>query len=158
MFAGEPLCAELIGHGRHYVFQIKADQKHFLEKMELVFAGRLQCKVDQAHTRRLQWIVRAHWGMGNQLHHPKDRTWLEERVVDLRDFPDIRRLAQLEETIAADDDPGDPGQFVDIVQQFVFFEEKVQKPFGAEKIIFPKPSFLDVSGKSKFQISKKLSK
>jgi len=41
--------------------------------------------------------------------HEEWRTWLEERVVDLRDFPDIRRLAQLEETIAADDDPGDPG-------------------------------------------------
>lgn len=48
MFAGEPLCAELIGHGRHYVFQIKADQKHLLEKMELVFAGQLQREVDQA--------------------------------------------------------------------------------------------------------------
>ena len=79
MFAGEPLCAELIGHGRHYVFQIKADQKHLLEKMELVFAGRLQRKVDQADTQRLQRIVRAHWGMENQLHHPKDRTWLRDR-------------------------------------------------------------------------------
>ena len=34
---------------------------------------------DQANTRRLQRIVRAHWGMENQLHHPKDRTWLEDR-------------------------------------------------------------------------------
>lgn len=48
MFAGRPLCAELIEHGRHYVFQIKADQKDLLEKMGLVFAGRLQRAVDPA--------------------------------------------------------------------------------------------------------------
>lgn len=41
LFAGEPLCSSLIGHGRHYVFQIKADQRHLHEKMELVFAARL---------------------------------------------------------------------------------------------------------------------
>lgn len=34
---------------------------------------------DQADTRRLQRMVRAHWGIENQLHHPKDRTWLEDR-------------------------------------------------------------------------------
>ena len=33
---------------------------------------------------------------------------------------------------ALDDDPGDPGQFVDIVQQFVLFEEKVlEEELGA---------------------------
>jgi len=48
MFSGEPLCAELIAHGRHYVFQVKADQKHLLEKMELIFAGKLQRPVNQA--------------------------------------------------------------------------------------------------------------
>ena len=48
MFTGEPLCAELIAHGRHYVFQVKADQKHLLEKMELLFAGKLQRRVQQA--------------------------------------------------------------------------------------------------------------
>jgi hypothetical protein len=47
MFAGEPLCSQLIERGRHYVFQIKADQKHLLEKMELVFAGKLNRQVDQ---------------------------------------------------------------------------------------------------------------
>ena len=47
MFAGAPLCSELIENGRHYVFQIKADQKSLLEKMERVFAGRLQREVDQ---------------------------------------------------------------------------------------------------------------
>lgn len=48
MFAGRPLCAELIEHGRHYVFQIKADQPDLLEKMRLVFAGKLQRKVAPA--------------------------------------------------------------------------------------------------------------
>lgn len=38
MFAGNPLCSEIIKHGRHYLFQIKEDQKHLHEKMELVFA------------------------------------------------------------------------------------------------------------------------
>lgn len=41
MFAGAPLCSDLIGHGRHYVFQIKADQKNLYEKMEIVFAAKL---------------------------------------------------------------------------------------------------------------------
>lgn len=38
MFAGNPLCSEIITHGRHYLFQIKEDQKHLHEKMELIFA------------------------------------------------------------------------------------------------------------------------
>ena len=41
MFAGAPLCSDLIEHGRHYVFQIKADQKNLYEKMEIVFAAKL---------------------------------------------------------------------------------------------------------------------
>ena len=41
MFAGAPLCADLIENGRHYVFQIKADQKHLYEKLDLVFAAKL---------------------------------------------------------------------------------------------------------------------
>jgi hypothetical protein len=41
MFAGAPLCGDLLERGRHYFFQIKADQKNLLEKMELVFAGKL---------------------------------------------------------------------------------------------------------------------
>lgn len=41
MFAGAPLCSDLIEHGRHYVFQIKGDQKNLYEKMELVFAAQL---------------------------------------------------------------------------------------------------------------------
>ena len=48
MFTGEPLCAELIERGRHYVFQVKADQKNLPEKMELIFAGKLQRPVEQA--------------------------------------------------------------------------------------------------------------
>jgi len=48
MFTGEPLCADLIERGRHYVFQVKADQKHLLEKMELLFAGKLHRAVDPA--------------------------------------------------------------------------------------------------------------
>jgi hypothetical protein len=41
MFAGAPLCSDLIGHGRHYMFQVKADQRQLLEKLELVFAAPL---------------------------------------------------------------------------------------------------------------------
>jgi predicted transposase YbfD/YdcC len=41
MFAGAPLCSDLIERGRHYVFQVKADQKHLYEKLELVFAPQL---------------------------------------------------------------------------------------------------------------------
>ena len=47
MFAGAPLCSDLIENGRHYVFQIKADQKNLLEKMERVFAGKLQRETEQ---------------------------------------------------------------------------------------------------------------
>ncbi len=48
MFAGEPLCELLIENGRHYLFQIKADQKHLLEKMELIFAPHLHRPLSQA--------------------------------------------------------------------------------------------------------------
>ena len=41
MFAEAPLCADLIENGRHYVFQVKADQKHLYEKLDLVFAAQL---------------------------------------------------------------------------------------------------------------------
>jgi hypothetical protein len=41
MFAGAPLCELLIENGRHYLFQIKADQPDLLEKMGLVFAPQL---------------------------------------------------------------------------------------------------------------------
>ena len=41
MFAGNPLCSEIIEHGRHYLFQIKEDQKHLHEKMDLVFSRHL---------------------------------------------------------------------------------------------------------------------
>jgi hypothetical protein len=41
MFAGAPLCELLIENGRHYLFQIKADQPEALEKMRLVFAPHL---------------------------------------------------------------------------------------------------------------------
>lgn len=41
MFAGAPLCAALIEQGRHYVFQVKADQPHLHEKLGLLFAPRL---------------------------------------------------------------------------------------------------------------------
>ena len=34
---------------------------------------------DQAGPRRPRRIVRGHWGIENKLHHPKDRTWLEDR-------------------------------------------------------------------------------
>jgi hypothetical protein len=45
LFAGAPLCADLIERGRHYVFQVKADQKHLYEKLELVFAPQLAREV-----------------------------------------------------------------------------------------------------------------
>jgi hypothetical protein len=48
MFAGEPLCSALIRRGRHYVFQIKADQKSLYEKLELIFAGRVRGAVKPA--------------------------------------------------------------------------------------------------------------
>lgn len=34
---------------------------------------------DQADPQRLSRIIRGHWSVENQLHHPKDRTWLEDR-------------------------------------------------------------------------------
>jgi len=49
MFAGNPLCSQIIEHGRHYLFQIKVDQKHLHEKMELVFARHLNRPPDPAH-------------------------------------------------------------------------------------------------------------
>lgn len=41
MFAGAPLCSQLIQRGRHYLFQIKADQKNLYEKMQLIFSADL---------------------------------------------------------------------------------------------------------------------
>jgi hypothetical protein len=41
MFAGEPLCELLIENGRHYLFQVKADQPTLLEKLGLLFAPQL---------------------------------------------------------------------------------------------------------------------
>jgi hypothetical protein len=40
MFTGAPLCSDLIENGKHYLFQVKADQPQLLEKMELLFAPR----------------------------------------------------------------------------------------------------------------------
>lgn len=34
---------------------------------------------DQADAQRLRRMIRGHWSIENQLHHPKDRTWLEDR-------------------------------------------------------------------------------
>ena len=34
---------------------------------------------DHASPDRLGALVREHWGIENRLHHPKDRTWLEDR-------------------------------------------------------------------------------
>lgn len=48
MFAGNSLCSEIIVHGRHYLFQIKGDQKHLHEKMELVFARHLSRAPDES--------------------------------------------------------------------------------------------------------------
>lgn len=47
MFAGAPLCSSLIERGRHYVFQVKSDQPHLHEKMELLFAAKLNAKPDE---------------------------------------------------------------------------------------------------------------
>ena len=41
MFAGNPLCSELIANGRHYLFQIKADQRDLRERLEIVFSRHL---------------------------------------------------------------------------------------------------------------------
>jgi len=32
-----------------------------------------------ANGERLLRLIRSHWSVENQLHHPKDRTWLEDR-------------------------------------------------------------------------------
>jgi len=48
LFAGNPLCSEIIAHGRHYIFQIKGDQKNLREKMELVFAPHLHREPDRS--------------------------------------------------------------------------------------------------------------
>lgn len=32
-----------------------------------------------ANRNRLLRLIRSHWSVENQLHHPKDRTWLEDR-------------------------------------------------------------------------------
>jgi len=41
LFAGRPLCEQIIAHGRHYLFQIKGDQPQVLAKMRLVFSPQL---------------------------------------------------------------------------------------------------------------------
>lgn len=41
MFSGAPLCELFIENGKHYLFQVKADQPDLLEKMELVFSPHL---------------------------------------------------------------------------------------------------------------------
>ena len=33
----------------------------------------------RASLERLRAMIREHWGIENRLHHPKDRTWLEDR-------------------------------------------------------------------------------
>lgn len=48
LFAGAPLCSEIIERGRHYLFQIKADQPQLLEKLELIFAAKLARQVEEA--------------------------------------------------------------------------------------------------------------
>lgn len=48
MFAGAPLCSALIENGRHYVFQVKADQRHLHEKLGLLFAPQLNRPADPA--------------------------------------------------------------------------------------------------------------
>jgi len=48
MFAGNPLCSEIIQHGRHYLFQIRGNQGHLHEKLELVFARYLNRAPDPA--------------------------------------------------------------------------------------------------------------
>lgn len=41
LFAGAPLCSQIIERGRHYLFQVKGDQPHLFEKLDLVFAAKL---------------------------------------------------------------------------------------------------------------------
>jgi hypothetical protein len=33
----------------------------------------------RANEQALRALIREHWGIENRLHHPKDRTWLEDR-------------------------------------------------------------------------------
>ena len=47
MFSGDPLCSEIIQHGRHYLFQVKGNQGHLREKLELVFARHLNREPDE---------------------------------------------------------------------------------------------------------------
>lgn len=49
LFAGNPLCSEIIRHGRHYLFQVKGSQHQLHEKLELVFARCLNREPDSAH-------------------------------------------------------------------------------------------------------------
>jgi hypothetical protein len=48
LFAGNPLCSEIIQRGRHYLFQVKGDQRQLHEKLELVFARHLNREPDPA--------------------------------------------------------------------------------------------------------------
>lgn len=48
MFAGVPLCELVIQNGRHYLFQIKADQPELLEKLALVFSPHLHRPMEPA--------------------------------------------------------------------------------------------------------------
>lgn len=48
LFAGNPLCSEIIQHGRHYLFQIKGDQRTLHEKTDLIFARHLNRAPDPA--------------------------------------------------------------------------------------------------------------
>lgn len=48
LFAGNPLCSEIIQHGRHYLFQVRGNQGHLHEKLELVFARYLDREPDNA--------------------------------------------------------------------------------------------------------------
>ena len=48
LFAGAPLCEMLIENGRHYLFQVKADQPELLEKLGLIFAPQLHRAFRQA--------------------------------------------------------------------------------------------------------------
>jgi hypothetical protein len=48
LFAGNPLCSEIIQHGRHYLFQVQGNQRHLHEKLELVFARHLNREPDPA--------------------------------------------------------------------------------------------------------------
>lgn len=47
LFAGSPLCSQIIENGRHYLFQIKGDQPQLLEKFEILFAAKAALAVDE---------------------------------------------------------------------------------------------------------------